>query len=219
MVQLSGRGRVRQSCCCWACFQRCSTLAASSLLSHAHFTNDLLVTAYSMQTNQDIQAGLTNRSRPSESGETERVSSGQLAQMLEERGIPVPGQVAAVTAAAAAATAAATANQPAPSLVSSGSTNPFTSSELRARMGTKAPAPAHDESEEVPQDLPQDPPPEDAPRSLHPSTRVIIEYSDKMSIDVVPAGNTDSDAEAASRRPYIELNAAQSSPNTFRSWL
>ena len=138
----------------------------------------------------------TNQSNPSGSDETERVSSRKLAHMLEERGIPVADHFAG-------------ANQSASSPASSGATNPFTSSELQGRIDTTAPA--DDEFQDVPQDLPQD-----GPQQLHPSVRIIIEYSHAISIDVTPAGSTDSDAEAASRQPYVELNAAQSSPNAFR---
>ena len=139
-----------------------------------------------------------NQSNPSVSGETERVSSRELAQMLEERGIPVPDQVAVANQSAA------------PSPASSGATNPFTSSELAYiyKQGQiAATAPTDDEPQDVPQDLPQ---------QLHPSVRIIIEYSHAISIDVAPVGSTDSDAEAASRQPYVELNATQSSPNSFR---
>jgi len=133
---------------------------------------------------------------PSSSGETERVSSRRLALMLEERGIPVADQVAG-------------ANQSAPSPASSGATSPFTSSELQGRINTTAPA--GDELQPVLQNLQ-----EEVPQHLHPSVRIIIEYSHAISIDVTPAGSTDSDADAASRQRYIELNAAQSSPNAFR---
>jgi hypothetical protein len=72
-------------------------------------------------------------------------------------------------------------------------------------------APAGDELQPVSQNLHQG-----VPQQLHPSVRIIIEYSHAISIDVTPAGSTDSDADAASRQPYVELNAAQSSLNAFR---
>jgi hypothetical protein len=129
----------------------------------------------------------TNQSRPgNDSDETERVSSDKLVLMLEERGIPVPGRPAPPT-----------------STTSSGATNPFTSGELedmrrQGRIGPAAPTPGNTSTDPSEQDVPP----------LHPSIRIIIEYSDAISIDITTLGSTDLDA---SRQPCVELDAAQSS--------
>jgi hypothetical protein len=95
-------------------------------------------------------------------------------------------------------------------------------SELQGRLGVRVP---DEEPQGIQQDLlardqPQGHPPprpEDGPRPLHPTIRIVIEYSDAVFIDVAPSESTDSEAEATSRQPYVELNAAQSSgSNTFR---
>lgn len=59
----------------------------------------------------------------------------------------------------------------------------------------------------VAQSTSKDPSEQDVP-PLDPSIRIIIEYSDAISIDVASLGSTDSDS---SRQPCVELDAAQSS--------
>lgn len=135
----------------------------------------------------------TNQSNTSASGDTQRVSSDEVARMLGERGIPVPGR------------APIAANQPQPSEGSSGATNPFTSSEL-----------AHIYREgRVAAIVPTDDEPNDAPQPLHPSIRIVMEYSHAISVEVAPFGSTESDAEAASRQRCVQLDA-QPGPNAFR---
>lgn len=134
----------------------------------------------------------TSQSNPNASADTERVASDEIARMLGERGIPVPGQVPVA------------ANQPEASAASSGATNPFTSSELaniyrEGRVATLVPT---DE-------------PNDVLQPLHPSTRIIMEYSHAISVEVAPFGSTESDAEAASRQRCIELDT-RPGPNAFR---
>lgn len=106
----------------------------------------------------------TSQSNPSASGDTQRVSSDEIARTLGERGIPVPGQVPIA------------ANQPQLSPASSGATDPFTSSELADiyREGRVATI------------VPTDGEPKDAPQLLHPSIRIIMEYSYAISAEVAP---------------------------------
>jgi hypothetical protein len=137
----------------------------------------------------------TNQSNTSASGDTQRVSSDEIARMLGQRGIPFAANQPQPFAT----------NQPQPFAASSGATNPFTSSEL-----------AHIYREgRVAAIVPTDDEPNDGPQPLHPSIRIIMEYSHAISVEVAPFGSTESDAEAASHQRCVELDA-QPGPNAFR---
>ncbi|KAL2163548.1 hypothetical protein VTH06DRAFT_5606 [Thermothelomyces fergusii] len=143
-----------------------------------------------------------NKKSSASSGETERVPSSEIARMLEERNLTGPPRAPA---------------QPEVSLVSSGATNPFTSSDfarMRAdgRLGATATAFNIDNQLQDPsaqqkhfQDV------------LHPSVRIVVEYSHSLSVKIAPVKHTDSEAEAASRQVCFSLGPiTQSGPNSLR---